>query len=150
MERVVYDRKKYRKLLVISILFLTTFAMVTYSLDLFPGGYKLDYTDTQSITITKKDIQVEQYKIERTEENVLKFALLELEIMYLKNFWLISIIFISTLVLTVFNLQENYVEKARPYALITSGLVVALIVIVVSVYMKSFNFIEKIISGLIM
>lgn len=149
MEKGFYDTKKYRKLLLISILFIIAFGAFTYYLDLFPGSYKLDYSDTQSIILIEKGIiHPEQYKVERTEENELKIALLEVEITNLKGLWLLSIIIFSTLLLNVFNLQETF-EKKKQFALIASVLLVALIVIVIIVYVKNLSFIEKIISRLI-
>ncbi|WP_277586979.1 hypothetical protein [Psychrobacillus antarcticus] len=148
MEKSLFDIKKYRNLLLISILLIITFGGVIYFLDLFPGGYKLDYSDIRSITIIDKGIiTAEQYKVQRTEVNVLKVALLKSEITNLKGLWLMSNIIFPTLLLNVFILQKNY-EKRKQYALIASVLFVALLVIVITVYMKSLNFIEKIISGL--
>ena len=145
MEKSLYYINRYRNLLLISILFIIAFGVVIYFLDLFPGGYKLDYSETQSIILI---VHSEQYKVERTEDNVLKIALLESEITNLKGLWLMSILIFPALMINVFSLQENY-EKKKQFALITSVLLVALLVIVITVYMKSLYFIEKIISGLI-
>ena len=149
MLKGVYDIKKNNKLVGIFILFILAFGAVTYLLDLYPGGYRLDYSDTKSITIKENGIiHSEQYKILQTEGNELKIALLEAEIAFLKGFWFISITLFSALLLNVFTLQKIF-DKKKQYALIASSLLVSLLVIVIIVYMKSLNFIEKIISELI-
>lgn len=64
--------QQYQKLIVYFLIL--AFGIVTYSLDLYPGGYQLDlFSDEQSFILTKKDIiQSEQFKIEKTDESTLK------------------------------------------------------------------------------
>lgn len=141
----VTREKKYRNLLV--YLFIIIFGLVTYSLDLYPGGYQLDYVDAQSITITKIDIiQEEQYKIELTEENALKFALLKSEIIFLKTLWLMGIVVFSTWFISIANLVER--KEFKP-ALIISGIFIVIFVMAIFVYIDRLNFLKKVIGGLL-
>ncbi|MEK3980409.1 hypothetical protein MKY37_15270 [Psychrobacillus sp. FSL K6-2836] len=141
----VTREKKYRNLLV--YLFIIIFGLVTYSLDLYPGGYQLDYVDAQSITITKIDIiQEEQYKIELTEENALKFALLKSEIIFLKTLWLMGIVVFSTWFISISNLVER--KEFKP-ALIISGIFIVIFVMAIFVYIDRLNFLKKVIGGLL-
>ena len=141
----VTREKKYRNLLV--YLFIIIFGLVTYSLDLYPGGYQLDYVDAQSITITKVDIiQEEQYKIELTEENALKFALLKSEIIFLKTLWLMGIVVFSTWFISISNLVER--KEFKP-ALIISGIFIVIFVMAIFVYIDRLNFLKKVIGGLL-
>lgn len=141
----VTREKKYRNLLV--YLFIIIFGVVTYSLDLYPGGYQLDYVDAQSITITKIDIiQEEQYKIELTEENALKFALLKSEIIFLKTLWLMGIVVFSTWFISISNLVER--KEFKP-ALIISGIFIVIFVMAIFVYIDRLNFLKKVIGGLL-
>lgn len=136
---------KYRNLLV--YLFIIIFGLVTYSLDLYPGGYQLDYVDAQSIAITKIDIiQEEQYKIELTEENALKFALLKSEIIFLKTLWLVGIVVFSTWFISISNLVER--KEFKP-ALIISGIFIGIFVMAIFVYIERLNFLKKVIGGLL-
>lgn len=141
----VTREKKYRNLLV--YLFIIIFGVVTYSLDLYPGGYQLDYVDAQSITITKIDIiQEEQYKIELTEENALKFALLKSEIIFIKTLWLMGIVVFSTWFISISNLVER--KEFKP-ALIISGIFIVIFVMAIFVYIDRLNFLKKVIGGLL-
>lgn len=136
---------KYRNLLV--YLFLVTFGIVTYSLDLFPGGHKVDYINAQSVTITKIGIiQEEQYNIKFTEDNKLKFALLESDIIFLKTLWLMGIIVFSTWFISIFNLIER--KESKP-AFIISAIFLVIFVMATFVYMERLNFVKKVIGELI-
>lgn len=136
---------KYRNLLV--YLFLLTFGLVSYLLDLYPGGHKLEYMDAHTITITKIDIiQEEQYKIELTEENALKFALLKSEIIFLKTLWLMGIVVFSTWFISISNLVER---KEFILALIISGIFMVIFVMAIFVYIERLNFLKKVIEGLL-
>lgn len=83
--------QKYQKLIVYFLIL--AFGIVTYSLDLYPGGYQLDlFSDEQSFILTKKDItQSEQFKIEKTDVSTLKVLLIDNEVRFLKGLWLTSI-----------------------------------------------------------
>lgn len=142
----VTREKKYRNLLV--YLFIITFGLVTYSLDLYPGGHQLDYySDTQSFTLTKKDILYsEQYKIDKTEESILKVALIDYEITFLKGLWLMSIIVFSSWFISLSNLVER--KKFKP-ALIISAIAVIILVMAIFVYVERLNFLKKVIGALI-
>lgn len=141
----ITGEKKYRNLLV--YLFIITFGLVTYSLDLYPGGHQLDYNDTHSYTLTKKDIlHSKQYKIDKTEESILKAALIDYEVTFLKGLWLMSIIVFSTWFISISNLVER--KEFKP-ALIISGVFIVLFIMANLVYMERLNFLKKVIGELI-
>ena len=142
----INTEKRYRYLLI--TLLIIVFGIVTFSLDLYPGGYKINYSsDEQSYTLTKKDIlQSEQYRIDKTEISNLKVALIEYEVTFLKGLWLISIILFSSWLTNLFNLLEQ--DKIKP-ALIISSIYTVIFIVVIFVYIDRLNFMNEVIEKLI-
>ena len=142
----INTEKRYRYLLI--TLLIIIFGIVTFFLDLYPGGHQIDYSsDTQSYTLTKKDIlQSEQYRIDKTEISNLKVALIEYEVTFLKGLWLISFILFSSWLTNFFNLLEQ--DKIKP-ALIISSIYTVIFIVVIFVYIDRLNFMNEVIEKLI-
>ncbi|QUG42823.1 hypothetical protein KD050_06125 [Psychrobacillus sp. INOP01] len=137
---------KFRNLLI--CLLIIAFGIVTYSLDLYPGGYQLDYySEAQSFTLTKKDIlHSEQYKIDKTEISMLKVLLIDNEITVIKSLWLLSIMLFCTWLNNLFILLEQ--EKIKP-ALLISAIYVVIFVVATFVYIDRLNFMNEVIGRLV-
>lgn len=139
--------KKYSNLLL--YLLLIAFALVTYTLDLYPGAHQIDYSDEQNFTITKKGIlHSEQHKVIKTEEATIKVALIDYEITFLKVLWLVGIIVFSMCFINLVNLLEqgNISIKA---ALIISAILGVIFIVALFVYIDRFLFINEVIRKLI-
>lgn len=124
------------------------FGLVTYSLDLYPGGHEIDYSsDTQTFTLTKKDnLHSEQYRIDKTEISTLKVALIEYEITFLKGLWLMSIMFFCIWLTNLLSLLEQ--DKLKP-AMILFAIFTVIFIVVIIIYISRLNFINEVIKGLL-
>ncbi|MFJ7828226.1 hypothetical protein [Psychrobacillus sp. NPDC096623] len=138
--------QKYRNVLI--YLLIVVFGLVTYSFDLYPGGHQLDlFSDEQSFTLTKKEIlNSEHYKIERTDESILKVLLIDNEISFLKGLWLMGISLYAFWFINLSNLLKN---KKIKTAIITSTIYTIIFVIAIFVYMERLNFMKSVIEELI-
>lgn len=138
--------QKYRNLLI--YLLVIAFGIVTYSLDLYPGGHQLDlFSDTQSFTLTKKDIaNSEHYKIEKTDESMLKVLLIDNEITFLKGLWLTGI---GIFALWFINLSNALEQKNIKNAIIISAIYSIIFVVAIFVYLERLKFMKSVIEELI-
>lgn len=140
--------KKYRYRYMLIYFFIVVFGIFTYSLDLYPGGHQIDYfSDTQSITLTKKDIfHSEQYKIDKTEISTLKVALIEYELTFLKELWLVGIFVIGMLFVNLLSLLDQ--DKTKPTLLIYA-IYIIIFIVGFFVYIDRLNFMNEVIGELI-
>lgn len=133
--------KKYINLLL--YLLLIAFVLVTYTLDLYPGAHQIDYSDEQSFTITKKGmLHSEQHKVIKTEESILKVALIDYEVNFLKALWLAGIIVFSMFFINLVNLLEQG-------SLIISAIYIVIFIGALFVYIDRFLFVNEVIRKLI-
>ena len=137
---------KYMKLLI--YLLIIAFGIVTYSLDLYPGGHQIDYfTEEESFILTEKNIvHSKQYKIDKTEESMLKVLLIDNEVTFLKGLWLVSIMLFSTWFTNLFSLLEKDKNKT---ALIISGIYIVVFVVATFVYIDRLSFVNEMIRALL-
>lgn len=142
----INTEKKYRYMLI--YFFIVVFGIVTYSLDLYPGGHQIDYfSDMQSITLTKKDIfHSEQYKIDKTEISTLKVALIEYELTFLKELWLVGIFVIGMLFVNLLSLLDQDEIKLT---LLIYAIYIIIFIVGFFVYINRLNFMNEVIGKLI-
>lgn len=139
--------KKYSNLLL--YLLLIAFALVTYTLDLYPGAHQIDYSDEQNFTITKKGIlHSEQHKVIKTEVATIKVALIDYEITFLKVLWLVGIIVFSMCFINLVNLLEQGNISIK-VALIISAILGVIFIVALFIYIDRFLFINEVIRKLI-
>lgn len=143
---ILVIKQKYRNLLI--YLLILAFGIATYSLDLYPGGHQLDFfSDTQSFILTKKDIANSvHYKIEKTDEFMLKVLLIDNDLNFLKGLWLLGISVFSLWFINLSNLVE---KKETKNAIIISAIYSIIFIIAVFVYLERLNFMKSVIEELI-
>ena len=142
----INTEKRYRNLLIIVLII--AFGLITYSLDLYPGGHEIEYSsDKQTFTLTKKEnLHSEQYRIDKTEISTLKVALIEYEITFLKGLWLMSIMFFCIWLTNLLSLLEQ--DKLKP-AMILFAIFTVIFIVVIIIYISRLNFINEVIKGLL-
>jgi len=141
----INTEKRYKNLLIITLII--AFGLVTYSLDLYPGGHRIDYSSDTQNTLTKKDfLHSEQYRIDKTEISTLKVALIEYEVTFLKGLWLMSIMVFCIWLTNLLSLLEQ--DKLKP-ALILFAIFTVVFIVVIIIYINRLNFINEVIKGLL-
>lgn len=144
----INTEKKYRYRYMLIYFFIVVFGIFTYSFYLYPGGHQIDYfSDTQSITLTKKDIfHSEQYKNDKTEISTLKVALIEYELTFLKELWLVGIFVIGMLFVNVLSLLDQDEIKLT---LLIYAIYIIIFIVGFFVYINRVNFMNEVIGKLI-
>ncbi|WP_391115836.1 hypothetical protein [Psychrobacillus sp. L3] len=122
-------------------------AAISFFLDFYPGGYSLQNENTVKVTLIKKGfLEKEQFEFEVTTENELKIALLKNEVNYVKSLWFMSLLVFPTVLSSL--VTYYYFKNKQVFFLILTFFILLISLDIYSI-IKSLNFIEKLLMGLI-
>ncbi|WP_391201337.1 hypothetical protein [Psychrobacillus sp. L4] len=142
-----FSIKQLRLFTSILVLIVIFIGAISFFLEIYPGGYSLQNVNQEKVTLIKKGlIQKEQFDFKVTTENELKVALLKNEVSFVKSFWIASVCVIA---IFLHSLALYYYLKYRQAFLLILTFFILLIPLAVYVFIRSLNFIEKLLMGLI-
>ncbi|MEI4770828.1 hypothetical protein WAX74_14480 [Psychrobacillus sp. FJAT-51614] len=111
----------------------------------FPFGYTLQEDGHGMASISENGILRNDFKVEVTEANALKIALLKSAIKEFKTICLMLVIIIPLLLLSI---AINYVRKSKETFLIMCIITIIMLITSIILYFNNLEIMEHLISGL--